>query len=237
MVGVLVNVASVIIGSTLGLLFKKGISKKFSDAVMTGIGLCIIYIGFSGALDGENTLVAIISMIIGAIIGTALNIDKNINRLGDFLSSKIKKKDDESSISAGFVTASLLFCVGAMTIMGPLDAGLNADNTTLFTKSLLDFFSAIMLSASLGLGVMFAAVCVFVIEGSLVLVSSVLESILTTSAIAEITCVGSLLIFALGLNLIGVTKIKVANYLPSLLTVPFICALFELLEKYIPFLS
>lgn len=237
MTGVFVNVATVLIGSTLGLLFKKGISKKFSDAVMIGLGLCTVCIGVSGMLKGQNTLVAIISMVIGAIIGTALDIDKRINSVGDFISKKMKKDSDKVSLTEGFVTASLLFCIGAMTIIGSLDAGLKGDNTTLFTKSVLDLFSSMMLSASLGLGVMFAAVFVLVFQGGLVLLSGLLAPVLNDAAIAEMTCVGSLMILALGLNLIGVAKIKVANYFPALILAPAISALFAWLGQYIPALA
>ena len=234
MLGGLVNVATVLIGSTLGLLLKKGISQKYTDAVMIGIGLCTVCIGVSGMLKGENTLVAIISMVLGAIIGTAIDIDKRINSVGDFLSKKFKKDSEKVSITEGFVTASLLFCIGAMTIIGSLDAGLKGDNTTLYTKSVLDLFSSMMLSASLGIGVMFASVFVLIFQGGLVLLSGLLEPILNDAAIAEITCVGSLMILALGLNLIGITKIKVANYFPALILAPCICALFEFLGQYIP---
>ena len=237
MTGVLVNVITVVLGSSLGLLFKKGISQRYTDAVMTGIGLCTVAIGIGGILDGENILVAIISMVIGALIGTALDIDRRINGIGDFLSRKMKKENDKVGLTEGFVTASLLFCVGAMTIIGSLDAGLKGDNTTLFTKSVLDFFSSMMLSASLGIGVMLAAVFVLVFQGGLVLLSSLLEDILTASAVAEITCVGSLMILALGFNLIGITKIKVANYFPALILAPGVCAFFDLLGKYIPVFS
>lgn len=238
MLGVLVNVATVLIGSTIGLVFKKGISKKYSDAVMTGIGLCTVFIGISGMLKGQNVLVAIISMVLGALVGTALDIDGKLNSVGDILQRKMKKTaDGKVSVAEGFVTASLLFCVGAMTIIGSLEAGLKGDNTTLFTKSILDLFSSMMLSASLGIGVMCAALFVLVFQGGLVLLSGLLESVLNEAAIAEITCVGSLMIFALGLNLIGITKIKVANYFPALIFAPVVCALFALLGQYIPALA
>ena len=158
MLGVLINVCTVIAGSTVGLLFKKSISKKYSDAVMTGIGLCVILIGIQGMLKGENVLITIVSMVIGALIGTALDIDGKLNGAGDWLSKKIRTGDSgKSSLAEGFVTASLVFCIGAMTILGSLDAGLKGDNTTLITKSILDLFSSMMLSASLGIGVIFAA--------------------------------------------------------------------------------
>lgn len=237
MIGVLTNVATVLIGSTLGLIFKKGISKKFTDAVMIGIGLCTVCIGVSGMLKGENILVAIISMVLGAIVGTAIDLDKRINQVGNYLSKKLKKNDSKVSVAEGFVTASLLFCIGAMTIIGSLEAGLKGDNTTLFTKSVLDLFSSIMLSASLGIGVIFAAAFVLVFQGGLVLASGLLEPILNDAAVAEITCVGSLMILALGLNLIGITKIKVANYFPSLIFAPLICYGFTFLSQYIPALA
>ncbi len=238
MLGVIVNVATVILGSTIGLVFKKGISKKYSDAVMTGIGLCTVFIGISGMLKGQNVLVAIISMVLGALVGTALDIDGKLNSVGSVLQKKMKKTEDgKVSVAEGFVTASLLFCVGAMTIIGSLEAGLKGDSTTLFTKSILDFFSSMMLSASLGIGVMCAALFVLVFQGGLVILSGLLDTILNESAIAEITCVGSLMIFALGLNLIGITKIKVANYFPALIFAPIICVLFAFLGQYIPALA
>lgn len=238
MTGVLVNVATVIIGSCIGLIFKKGISKKYSDAVMTGIGLCTILIGVQGMLKGENVLVAIISMVLGAIVGTAVDIDKRLNSAGDFLSRKLKKGDDDKvGIAQGFVTASLLFCVGAMTIVGSLNSGLKGDHTMIYTKSVLDLFSSMMLSASLGVGVIFAAIFVFVFQGGIVLLAGVLEPLLSQGAIAEITCVGSLMILALGLNLTGLSKFKVANYLPALVFAPLVCYLFDFLEKFIPALA
>lgn len=235
MLGVLINVCTVIVGSTLGMLFKKSISEKYSNAVMTGIGLCVILIGIQGMLKGENVLVSIVSMVIGALIGTALDIDGRLNGAGDWLSKKIKGKGgDKTSIAEGFVTASLVFCIGAMTILGSLDAGLKGDNTTLITKSILDLFSSMMLSASLGIGVIFAAIFVFVFQGGIVLTAGVLEPFLDSVAIAEITCVGSLMIMGLGFNLAGIAKIKVANYFPALILAPFMCFLFDYLGQFIP---
>lgn len=237
MIGVLVNVAAVIVGSAAGLIFKKGISQKFADAIMIGLGLCVVYVGISGVLKGQNQLVAVFSMVIGSVIGTALDLDKQINRIGDYLQKKMKKEDDKVSISEGFVTASLFFCVGAMAIVGSLEAGLEGNNATLFTKSVLDMVSAVMLTASLGIGVIFSSVCVFVLQGGVVLLSGVLENILNEAAIAEMTCVGSLMIIALGLNIVGITKIKVANYLPGVVVAPIMVWLFGILGPYIPGLS
>jgi len=230
MIGVLVNTFAVIIGSLVGLLCKKGIPKKYTDAVMLGIGLCTVYIGISGALKGENTLILIISIVIGAIIGTFLDIDKRVNSLGEWIGTRFKKSDNNTtSISEGFVTGCLLFCIGAMTIVGSLNAGLAGDNEMLFTKSLLDLISSTMLAVSLGIGVLFSAVFVFVFQGSIVLLANSLQPILTSSAIAEITCAGSIMIVALGLNIIGITKIKVANYLPAIIVAPILCSIVALI--------
>ncbi|MDD3221851.1 MAG: DUF554 domain-containing protein [Clostridia bacterium] len=223
MLGVLVNVGTVLIGSMVGLLLKRGIPQRLTEALMTGIGLCTIFIGISGALKGENTLVLILSMAIGTVIGTLLDIDKQLNRLAAHVESRFKQKDGKITVAEGFVTASLLFCVGAMTIVGSLQAGLTGDYEMLYTKSTLDLISSCVLAASLGIGVLFADVFVFVFQGGLVLMAGIIAPFLTEYAVNEMTCAGSVLIIALGLNLIGVTKIKVANYLPVILIPPFLC--------------
>lgn len=222
MLGVIVNAIAVIIGSSIGLLCKKGIPEKYSDAIMKGIALCTLYIGISGSLKGENTIVLIFSMVLGAAAGTALNIDAFLNSVGDRLEKRIGKSGEKNTIAQGFVTASLLFCVGAMTLVGSLTAGLTGDNEMLFTKSVLDFISSMMLSVSLGIGVMFASVFVLVFQGAIALMAGLLEPVLSTAAINEIICAGSLMIIALGLNMLGLTKIKVANYMPGLIFAPVV---------------
>ena len=222
MLGVIVNAIAVVIGSSIGLLCKKGIPEKYSDAIMKGIALCMLYIGISGSLKGENTIVLIFSMVFGAAAGTALNIDGFLNSVGDRLERKIGKSGEKNTIAQGFVTASLLFCVGAMTLVGSLTAGLTGDNEMLFTKSVLDFISSMMLSVSLGIGVMFASVFVLVFQGAIALMAGLLEPVLSTAAINEIICAGSLMIIGLGLNMLGITKLKVANYMPGLIFAPVV---------------
>lgn len=223
MLGVLVNVGKVLIGSLVGLLLKRGIPEKVTEALMTGIGLCTVFIGISGALQGENTLVLILSMAIGTVIGTLLDIDKQLNRLAAYVEARFKQKDGQVTVAEGFVTASLLFCVGAMTIVGSLQAGLTGDCETLYTKATLDLISSCVLAASLGIGVLLSDIFVFIFQGGLVLLAGLIAPFLTDYAIGEMTCAGSVLIIALGLNLIGVTKIKVANYLPVILIPPVLC--------------
>ncbi|MEA4815592.1 putative membrane protein YdfK [bioreactor metagenome] len=229
MIGVIVNTITVLVGSTVGLIFKKGIPEKFTKAIMLGIGLCTIYIGIEGALKGENTLILIGSLVLGAIIGTYFDIDGKLNSLGTSIGNRFKSsKNSSARIAEGFVTGSLLFCVGSMTIVGSLNSGLTGDNTMIFTKSMLDLFSSAILSVSLGIGVIFSAIFVFVFQGSLVLLAKLIAPVLTASAIAEMTCAGSVLIIALGLNLIGLMKIKVADYLPAIIIAPVLCYVISL---------
>ena len=223
MLGVLVNVGTVLIGSLVGLFLKRGIPERVTEALMVGIGLCTVFIGISGALQGENTLVLILSMAIGTVIGTLLDIDKQLNRLAAYVEKRFRQKDDQVTVAEGFVTASLLFCVGAMTIVGSLQAGLTGDCEMLFTKATLDLISSCVLAASLGIGVLLADIFVLVFQGGIVLLAGFVAPFLTDYAIAEMTCAGSVLIIALGLNLIGVTKIKVANYLPVIFIPPILC--------------
>lgn len=233
LLGVIVNTLTVIIGGALGLLLKKGIPERVSGAVMAAIGLCTVYIGIDGALQGSNTIVLIVSMVLGTIVGTLINIDGAINRLGDFVERKMKKEDGKTSVAEGFMTASLLFCVGAMTIVGSLNAGLNGDNKLLFTKSILDLISACMLASTLGIGVLFSALFVLVYQGGLVLLAGLLQNVLTDAAlIAEISCAGSIMIIGLGLNILGITKLKVADQLPAIIFVPIIYALAQFLPAF-----
>ena len=225
--GVLVNVLTVLVGSTIGLLLKKQIPEKLTTAVMTAIGLCTVAFGVTGVIKGQNQLVMIISLVLGTIIGTLIDIDGKLTKIGDKLQKK-KGENEKSTFSQGFVTASLLFCVGAMTIVGSMNAGISGDNQMLYTKSVLDLISSTMLGASLGIGVLFSSAFVLVFQGGLVALSMALGSFLNDFAVAELICAGSVMIIALGLNLIGITKIKVANLLPGLVFVPVVCKIMEL---------
>ncbi len=228
MLGVLVNVCTVLVGSLIGLLFKKGIPERVSHAAMTGLGACTLYIGISGSLCGENVLIIIASMVLGAIVGTLLNIDGKINLLAEKAEQKFKKDGKSVSLAEGLVSATLLFCVGAMTVTGSLAAGITGDNTILFTKAALDFVSSMLLAATLGVGVLFASVTVFIIQGALVLLAGLIAPILSTGAVNEMTCAGSLLIIMIGTNLMGITKIKVADFLPAILFAPLLYNLVNL---------
>ena len=222
MIGVIINVITVLLGSSIGLLFKKGIPERVTTAAMIGLGACTLYIGISGSLVGENTLILIVSVVLGAIVGTLLNIDGAINRLAGKVEEKFRKNGKGVSVAEGLVSATLLFCVGSMTVTGSIQAGLTGDNSVLITKAMLDLVSSMMLASSLGVGVLLSSVAVFVIQGGLVLLAELISPVMSVGAINEMTCAGSILIIMIGTNLMGITKIKVADFLPAILFAPVI---------------
>lgn len=214
MLGTIVNTAAIIAGSFVGILFKNGVKERFNNIVMSGLALCILLIGISGALKVNNMLLVILSIVIGGILGELIDIDRRLKALGDRIELKLKGRGGR--ISEGFVAASLLYCVGAMAIVGSLESGLNNNHEILFTKSILDGVSAVLLTSSLGAGVALSGVSVFIYQGIITVAATFLSGVLTTSVVNDVTAVGSLLIIALGLNMLGSTKVKVANLLPGI---------------------
>ncbi|MGL5330443.1 MAG: DUF554 domain-containing protein [Peptostreptococcaceae bacterium] len=226
MIGTIVNSMAILVGCLVGLLVKGKVSEKIGNTVMNGIALCVLYIGISGSFEGKDTLLTIISIAIGALIGEIIDIDKWLIKLGDGLQAKFSKgnKKESVSISQGFVSASLLFCVGAMAIVGSLESGLRGNYEVLFAKSILDGISAIIFTATLGIGVMFSAVSVLIYQGLITICASFLSGVLNTEIISAMTGVGSLLIIGLGLNMLKATNIKVANLLPAVF-IPMIASI------------
>lgn len=236
--GTIVNALAVLAGSATGLLLAF-LAKRFSrllptnsadlgdrlqTIIMQGLALCTMYIGISGSLKGQNTLIAIISIALGALIGELFDLDKRIHRLGDWFQRKLAKVAGEnSSVSDGFVTASLLFCVGAMSIVGSLDSGLSGNHTTLYAKSLLDGISSIVFSASMGIGVALSVIVILLYQGGIAMLASVLAPLLSDAVIAEMSCVGSLLIIAISLNMLKITNIKVMNLIPAIFLPILLC--------------
>jgi uncharacterized membrane protein YqgA involved in biofilm formation len=192
---------------------------------MKALALCVIYIGIDGALSGEKTLVAILSMVIGTVIGQILSLEERLERLGELIEQKFKDKNGNSSISQGFITATLLFCVGSMAINGSFQSGFNGNHELLYIKSLLDGISSVVFASTLGIGVMLSAPVVFAYQGTLTMLAALAGPFLSAGTIAEMTCVGSILIIALGLNMLGITKLKVMNMIPAIF-VPLILCLF-----------
>lgn len=225
MIGTLVNTLAAVVGGLLGSLLKKGIPDKLADLVQKGLALCVLFIGIKGSLDGSNTLITILSMVVGAILGGLLDLDGKLEKLGARIQARFSRPGSGSRLAEGFVTASLLFCVGSMSVLGSLQSGLTGNHDTIFTKSLLDFVSAIILASSLGLGVCLSGAFVLVYQGAIVLLARWVAPLLSEHAIAEMSCAGSLLIIALGLNMLGITKIKVSNLLPAMF-IPLILCLF-----------
>ena len=224
--GAIVNFSLVLLGSLLGLLFKKGIPEKIQKTLMIGMAFCVMYIGITGLFEkGANILVIIMCFAIGAIIGEMLDLDKQVNRLGEWIEKNVSKNSKNGKIAEGFVTATILFCVGAMTIVGSIDSGINGDNATLYSKSVIDCVAAIALTSSMGIGVIFSALSTLVIEGSLTLLAGVISPILSGYIIAQMSVIGSLLIIALALNMLEITKIKVMNFVPAIF-LPLILCLF-----------
>lgn len=229
MLGTIINSLAIAIGCLVGLVIKKGIPDRVSKTIMSGLALCVIYIGIEGSLKGENTLITVVCIAVGGLIGEIIDIDNKINKLGDFLQNKLSKgKDSETSIAKGFVTTSLIYCVGAMAIVGALESGLTGNPQTLFTKALLDGISAIIFTTTLGIGVIFSSVAVFLYQGLITIGASILATLLSDAVVTALTAVGSLLIIGIGLNLLEITKIKVANLLPAVF-LPIIFGMLNLL--------
>lgn len=224
LLGTLVNTGAVLLGGGIGLLVQKGLPKRLSDILFQALGLCTIYIGVSGALSGENTLILILSMVLGTLIGEGIDLDLRVNQLGGWVERRFSQKNQKGvSLAEGFVTASLLFCVGAMSIVGALQSGLSGSHEMLYTKSLLDFVSAIIFASTLGAGVLFSALFVLVYQGSITLLAAWVAPLLSDAAVAEMTCVGSVIIIGLGLNMIGVSKLKVMNFVPAIFLPMLFC--------------
>ena len=223
MIGTLINVAAIVAGSLLGLLLRKGLKKSIADVVMQGLGLCVILIGLSGALKSENTLLVILSMVVGGVIGAAIDIEKRLNDLGEFAQRKLIRGAEagDNSFAQGFVTASLVFCVGAMAVVGALDSGIRGDHSTLIAKAALDGVSSVIFASTLGSGVMLSAVAVLVYQGAIALLGNLVAPLLSDVVIREMSAVGGLLILGVGVNMLLKSKISVANLLPAIF-VPFL---------------
>lgn len=244
LIGTMVNALAILAGSVAGLSLARiakhlpmaeggALGQRLQDTVMKSVALCVLYIGVSGSLKGQNMLISILSMVLGALLGELLDLDRRMRSLGDWVQKKTERllPGGTASVSEGFVAASLLFCVGAMAIVGALQDGLTGDHSTLFAKALLDGISAVIFASSLGVGVAFSAVTVFLFQGSIAALAALISPLLGDAVIAEMTCAGSLLIIALSLNMLGITKIKVMNMTPACLLPILLCRLSETISS------
>ena len=217
MLGTIVNAAAIIAGSLLGLFFSKGIPENYKEIILSGVGLAVVLIGIRSALVSDNLMIIIFSVILGAVLGEWLQIEKKLENLGALLERKVvAKSDDSKSFARGFVTASLVFCVGSMAIVGSLESGLTGNHQTLFAKSVLDGVTSIIFASALGLGVMFSSLAVFIYQGLITITAMFMKSLLVPATIEQMTSVGGLLIMAIGLNMLKVTAIRVGNLLPAI---------------------
>jgi uncharacterized protein len=214
LLGTIVNTVAIIIGSILGYFFKNLLPEKYGESIMKAISLAVILIGLQMALVGENIILIICSMVIGATVGEALKIENKLDSAGDLLQGFFKKH--ESNISEGFVTATLMYCVGSMAIIGAIEGGMLGKHDVLFAKSFLDGIISIPLTASLGIGVIFSSIPVLFYQGGIVLFASLFKNMVTDIMITDMTAVGGLLIMSLGLNVIIKERLKVGNMLPAL---------------------
>lgn len=229
--GTIVNGLLIVIGSIFGMFFTR-IPEKYKETVMHGIGLAVILIGLQMAFSTEIIVIVLISLLFGAIIGEFFRIEDALNRLGMWLGSKFTTKDDTISVSQGFITGTMIFCIGAMAIIGALDSGIRGDHEVLITKGIIDGFTALVLTTTLGFGVLFSVIPLILYQGAITLFATQIEKwvpeAMLEGLILEITSVGGLLIVAIGLNLLKIKEIRVANLMPALLLVVLIYYAFQL---------
>ncbi|WP_302574956.1 DUF554 domain-containing protein [uncultured Acidaminococcus sp.] len=220
--GTVVNVAAIAGGSLLGLLVGRGIKEKYQETVIYGLALCVIVLGIQMALQGQHILLTIISLVVGSILGEALGIEEKLEQVGTLLAEKFQKsrKKGDAGTDAfveGFLNASLLYCVGAMAIVGSIQDGLSGDPTTLYTKALIDGLSGIIYASNFGVGVLFSALSVGVYQGILTALAGFLGPWMSQLVVQEVAACGGLMILGIGLNMTKLLKIRVGNMLPGLL--------------------
>ena len=214
MKGTIVNIIAVLVGGGIGLLIGNKLPDRVKKIAMEGVGLSSLALGFILSLKTDNIIIMVFSVILGAVVGEILKIEDFLERVGDRIKRKIKS---EGSFTEGFITASLIFCVGSMTIVGAINEGLTGDAALLYTKSILDGITSIALSSTLGIGVLFSTLFMLIYQGGLTIGASLAKSLLTTHTVNMITGVGGVLIIGIGLNILGLKKLKLSNFLPALI--------------------
>lgn len=236
LLGTLVNGFLIVIGTILGKLLNR-IPEGMKVTVMYAIGLSVMVLGLQMGLKSENFLIVIISLVVGAVCGEALKLEDKLNDVGLWLERKVGNNNGKGSISEGFVTATLIFVIGAMAIIGALDSGIRGDHAVLYTKSLIDGFTALILTTTLGIGVIFSAIPVVLYEGLIALFATQIDRFvpqaLMDQFIVEMTASGGIMIFAIGLNLTGIVKIKVANLLPGIIVTGLIVTILYNYQQYL----
>ena len=219
MVGVLINVVAVLLGSTLGLLFGSKIKENYSKGIMMAIALCTFVIGVQSAIQTSNILIVMICLVLGTVIGVALKLDDRMNGASDRIRERLKgTRFANGPFAEAFVTTTMLFCIGTMTVIGSIEAGLNHNYQILIAKSIMDLMSSLVFSAALGIGVMLSALSVLVIQGGIALLSSVAAPVLTAEVVTEMSAVGGTLFIGMAINLLGISdkRIRIGDMLPAI---------------------
>lgn len=218
MLATIINAALVLLGSIVGLLFQNRISQRVTATITQGLALCVLFIGVSSAIKTADSLCMILSMVFGILIGELVDIEKRLDQMGEFLRSKLRQEGDGSRFTEGFVTASLLYCVGSMAVMGALRAGIYGDYSILISKGVLDGITSITFAAAMGVGVAFSALPVLIYQGALTLIFAAMGPVLEEAVVTEMSAVGGAIIFAISLNMLNLSKVKlkVGNMLPAI---------------------
>jgi uncharacterized membrane protein YqgA involved in biofilm formation len=227
--GTLINIASVTAGTVLGRLIGARLPQRFQDMILQGLGLAVLLLGILNGQQTKNPLYVLGGILVGSLIGEALDIDGGLQRLGDWVQARIGR--DGSRISEAFVTTSLLFCVGPLTILGSIQNGLSGDNQSLVFKSTLDGFAAFAFSSALGWGVILSVVTIAIFQGGLSLGAGLLQNVVDKPMVAEMSAVGGLIILAIGLKLLKIVELRIGNFLPALFVAPTIVKIVESLHR------
>ncbi|NLC40275.1 MAG: DUF554 domain-containing protein [Clostridiaceae bacterium] len=236
--GTIVNTLAVVAGGGVGLLLRSGIRERFKEILLQALGVSTMFIGISGALRGifivdgnlldtRNTLLMIICLVLGVLIGEWINIDRWMQRLGDFLKKKVKAKDEDSGFTEGFVTTTIIICTGAMAIVGSFQDALLGDPSMLYAKSALDGVIAAILASSYGVGVLFSAIPLLIYQGSLTILAAWIRPILSDLMLFNISFIGSVLVFLIGVNMLFEKRIRIANFLPAIILAAILPLIFN----------
>lgn len=223
LLGTIVNAGAIVLGSLIGMLAKKAIPQRMGDLIMTAIPIVVMVLGVQFSIASKNILIVIVSLVIGAIIGELIDIDKKLEVFGNNV--QLKMKGNDSNFSAAFVSTTLIYCVGSMAILGSIESGINGNHTILYTKALMDGISAVFFASTLGAGVLFSSISVFVYQGILTILAGYVSPYLSSTVVTEMSATGGILLIALAFTILGIKKIKVANLLPAIF-LPIVIMLF-----------
>lgn len=228
--GVIINFIAIVIGTMIGLFLKRGMSEKMSSHIMQGLALITFIIGLKGALVDQDMILLIVSVSLGGYLGEMMQLEENIRKFAEWVQDKLSKEGAQNQLAEGFVSAVLIFCVGAMAVMGSLEAGLRDNHQILITKAIIDGIASIILTTTKGAGVMLSALAILLYEGGIMVLAQFVAPYLSESIVYAMSAVGSLLLVALGLNLLELTKIKVMNFLPAMFLPIVLIPLFSLIR-------